>query len=153
MEFTIDTIALGGKTITVYEKLYDDGGSLIAEHTDKSDVNQQVTVIEPEIGTTAVDGADGDKNVVTDGKTTVIDTVEYKNVIPGKTYTLKGSLHVKVTDEEGNVTEKALEVDGKPVTAETTFTPEKSDGQGRGDLHLRLHRHPAGHRDGRIREP
>ena len=34
----------------------------------------------------------------------VIDTVEYKNVIPGKTYTLKGSLHVKVTDEEGNVT-------------------------------------------------
>lgn len=129
VEFTIDTIELGGKTITVYEKLYDDGGSLIAEHTDKSDVNQQVTVIEPEIGTTAVDGADGDKNVVTDGKTTVIDTVEYKNVIPGKTYTLKGSLHVKVTDEEGNVTEKALEVDGKPVTAETTFTPEKSDGK------------------------
>lgn len=129
VEFTIDTIALGGKTITVYEKLYDDGGSLIAEHTDKSDVNQQVTVIEPEIGTTALDGHDGDKNVVTDGKTTVIDTVEYKNVIPGKTYTLKGSLHVKVTDEEGNVTEKALEVDGKPVTAETTFTPEKSDGK------------------------
>lgn len=129
VEFTIDTIALGGKTITVYEKLYDDGDSLIAEHTDKSDVNQQVTVIEPEIGTTALDGHDGDKNVVTDGKTTVIDTVEYKNVIPGKTYTLKGSLHVKVTDEEGNVTEKALEVDGKPVTAETTFTPEKSDGK------------------------
>lgn len=129
VEFTIDTIALGGKTITVYEKLYDDGDSLIAEHTDKSDVNQQVTVIEPQIGTTALDGHDGDKNVVTDGKTTVIDTVEYKNVIPGKTYTLKGSLHVKVTDEEGNVTEKPLEVDGKPVTAETIFTPEKSDGK------------------------
>lgn len=129
VEFTIDTIELGGKTVTVYERLYDEGGSLIAEHADKSDVNQQVTVIEPEIGTTALDGHDGDKNVVTDGKTTVIDTVEYKNVIPGKTYTLKGSLHVKVTDEEGNVTEKALEVDGKPVTAETTFTPEKSDGK------------------------
>lgn len=129
VEFTIDTIELGGKTVTVYERLYDEGGSLIAEHADKSDVNQQVTVIEPEIGTTALDGHDGDKNVVTDGKTTVIDTVEYKNVIPGKTYTLKGSLHVKVTDEEGNVTEKALEVDGKPVTAETTFTPEKADGK------------------------
>lgn len=129
VEFTIDTIELGGKTVTVYERLYDEGGSLIAEHADKSDVNQQVTVIEPEIGTTAVDAHDGDKNVVTDGKTTVIDTVEYKNVIPGKTYTLKGSLHVKVTDEEGNVTEKALEVDGKPVTAETTFTPEKADGK------------------------
>lgn len=129
VEFTIDTIELGGKTITVYEKLYDDGGSLIAEHTDKSDVNQQVTVIEPEIGTTAVDGADGDKNVATDDKATVTDRVAYKNLIPGKTYTLKGSLHVKVTVEEGNVTEKALEVDGKPVTAETTFTPEKSDGK------------------------
>lgn len=125
----IDTLDLAGKTITVYERLYDDGGSLIAKHTDKDDVNQQVTVIEPEIGTTALDGHDGDKNVVTDGKTTVIDTVEYKNVIPGKTYTLKGSLHVKVTDEDGNVTEKALEVDGKPVTAETVFTPEKSDGK------------------------
>lgn len=129
VEFTIDTIELGGKTVTVYERLYDEGGSLIAEHADKSDVNQQVTVIEPEIGTTAVDAHDGDKNVVTDGKTTVIDTVEYKNVIPGKTYTLKGTLHVKVTDEEGNVTEKALEVDGKPVTGQTTFTPEKSDGK------------------------
>lgn len=125
----IDTLELAGETITVYEKLYDAGGSLIAKHTDKDDVNQQVTVIVPEIGTTALDGHDGDKNVVTDGKTTVIDTVEYKNVIPGKTYTLKGSLHVKVTDEEGNVTEKALEVDGKPVTAETTFTPEKADGK------------------------
>lgn len=125
----IDTLELAGKTITVYEKLYDAGGSLIAKHTDKDDVNQQVTVIVPEIGTTALDGHDGDKNVVTDGKTTVIDTVEYKNVIPGKTYTLKGSLHVKVTDEEGNVTEKAIEVDGKPVTAETTFTPEKADGK------------------------
>lgn len=124
-----ETYQHAGETITVYEKLYDEGGSLIAKHTDKDDVNQQVTVIAPEIGTTALDGHDGDKNVVTDGKTTVIDTVEYKNVIPGKTYTLKGSLHVKVTDEEGNVTEKALEVDGKPVTAETTFTPEKSDGK------------------------
>ncbi len=125
----IDTFGFAGKTITVYEKLYDEGGSLIAKHTDKDDVNQQVTVTRPQIGTTALDGHDGDKNVVTDGKTTVIDTVEYKNVIPGKTYTLKGSLHVKVTDEDGNVTEKALEVDGKPVTAETTFTPEKSDGK------------------------
>ena len=129
VEFTIDTIKLGGKTVTVYERLYDEGGSLIAEHADKSDVNQQVTVIEPEIGTTAVDGADGDKNVITDDTTEVIDTVEYTGLIPGKEYTLKGTLHVKVTDEEGNVTEKALEVDGKPVTAETTFTPEKADGK------------------------
>lgn len=124
-----ETYQHAGETITVYEKLYDEGGSLIAKHTDKDDVNQQVTVIAPEIGTTAVDGADGDKLVSTDDAATVVDTVHYKNVIPGKTYTLKGSLHVKVTDEEGNISEKALEVDGKPVTAETTFTPEKADGK------------------------
>ncbi len=128
VEFTIDTIALGGKTITVYEKLYDDGGSLIAEHTDKSDVNQQVTVIVPEIGTTAVDGADGDKNVATDDKATVTDRVAYKNLIPGKEYTVKGTLHIKKTDDEGKVTEEILKVDGKPVTAETTFTPESAEG-------------------------
>ena len=31
----IDTFGFAGKTITVYEKLYDEGGSLIAKHTDK----------------------------------------------------------------------------------------------------------------------
>ena len=127
--FTFDSRTIADKTdIVVFESL-ERTGVEIASHTDIEDGKQTTTVTRPQIGTTALDGHDGDKNVVTDGKTTLIDTVEYKNVIPGKTYTLKGSLHVKVTDEEGNVTEKALEVDGKPVTAETTFTPEKSDGK------------------------
>ena len=127
--FTFDSRAIADKTdIVVFESL-ERTGVEIANHADIEDGKQTTTVTRPQIGTTALDGHDGDKNVVTDGKTTVIDTVEYKNVIPGKTYTLKGSLHVKVTDEEGNVTEKPLEVDGKPVTAETTFTPEKSDGK------------------------
>ena len=127
--FTFDSRAIADKTdIVVFESL-ERTGVEIASHEDIEDGKQTTTVTRPQIGTTALDGHDGDKNVVTDGKTTVIDTVEYKNVIPGKTYTLKGSLHVKVTDEEGNITEKPLEVDGKPVTAETTFTPEKSDGK------------------------
>ena len=127
--FTFDSRTIADKTdIVVFESL-ERTGVEIASHADIEDGKQTTTVTRPQIGTTALDGHDGDKNVVTDGKTTVIDTVEYKNVIPGKTYTLKGTLHVKVTDEEGNVTEKALEVDGKPVTAETTFTPEKSDGK------------------------
>ena len=127
--FTFDSRTIADKTdIVVFESL-ERTGVEIASHADIEDGKQTTTVTRPQIGTTALDGHDGDKNVVTDGKTTVIDTVEYKNVIPGKTYTLKGSLHVKVTDEEGNVTEKPLEVDGKPVTAETTLTPEKSDGK------------------------
>ena len=127
--FTFDSRAIADKTdIVVFESL-ERTGVEIASHEDIEDGKQTTTVTRPQIGTTALDGHDGDKNVVTDGKTTVIDTVEYKNVIPGKTYTLKGTLHVKVSDEEGNVTEKPLEVDGKPVTAETTFTPEKADGK------------------------
>ncbi|MGJ0829980.1 VaFE repeat-containing surface-anchored protein [[Clostridium] innocuum] len=127
--FTFDSRNLEDKTdIVVFESLVRSGTEL-ASHADIDDKNQTVTVTHPEIGTTAVDGADGDKNVITDDTTEVIDTVEYTGLIPGKEYTLKGTLHVKVTDEEGNVTEKPLEVDGKPVTAETTFTPEKADGK------------------------
>lgn len=127
--FTFDSRTIADKTdIVVFESLVRSGTEL-ASHADIDDKNQTVTVTHPEIGTTAVDGADGDKNVITDDTTEVIDTVEYTGLIPGKEYTLKGTLHVKVTDEEGKVTEKPLEVDGKPVTAETIFTPEKADGK------------------------
>lgn len=124
VEMSLPTYELGGKTITVYEELYRVDGSsasLVADHRDKDDVDQQLRVIAPEIGTTAKDGVDGDKAVVPDETTTVVDTVAYKNLIPGKEYTVTGTLHVKGTD-------KALEVDGKPVTASTTFTPDKADG-------------------------
>lgn len=110
----IDTFGFAGKTITVYEKLYDEGGSLIAKHTDKDDVNQQVTVIVPEIGTTATDGADGDKLVSTDDAATVVDTVHYKNLIPGNRYALVGALFVKKTAEDGEITGEPLMVDGAP---------------------------------------
>ena len=131
VEMNVSTFGLGDKTVTVYEELYDlSSGTerLVAKHTDKDDTDQQLQIVAPKIGTTASDGVDGDKNVVTDDTTTVVDTVSYKNLIPGKEYTLKGTLHVKATDDDGNVTEKALEVDGQPVTAETTFTPEAADG-------------------------
>mgnify|MGYP001771144962 CR=1 FL=1 len=132
VEMEVPTYELGGKTITVFEELYLVNGSsetLIAEHKDKDDVDQQLDVIAPEIGTTAADGVDGDKNVVTDPETTVVDTVSYTNLIPGKEYTVTGTLHVKKTDAEGNVTEEALtDAEGNPVTSEATFTPETADG-------------------------
>ena len=132
VEMEVPTYELGGKTITVFEELYlVSGGSetLIAEHKDANDVDQQLDVIAPEIGTTAADGVDGDKNVVTDGETTVVDTVSYTNLIPGKEYVLSGTLHVKKTDAEGNVTEEALtDAEGNPVTSDVTFIPEAASG-------------------------
>ena len=128
VDFTFDSYDLAGKTLVVYETLTDEKGSKLAEHKDKDDVSQQVTVLKPEIGTTATDKADGDKNVVSEPEATVTDTVRYVNLTPGQTYKVTGTLYQKVTGKDGKVTEKKLTVDGKDVTAETEFTAEKSSG-------------------------
>lgn len=129
VDFTFDSYDLAGKTLVVYETLTDASGSKLAEHKDKDDVSQQVTVLKPEIGTTATDKADGDKNVVSEPEATVTDTVRYVNLTPGKTYKVSGTLYEKVNGKDGKVTEKKLAVNGKDVTAETEFTAEKSSGE------------------------
>lgn len=129
VDFSFDSYGLAGKTLVVYETLTDASGSKLAEHKDKDDVSQQVTVFKPEIGTTATDKADGDKNVVSEPEATVTDKVRYVNLTPGQTYKVTGTLYEKVKGKDGKVTEKKLTVDGKDVTAETEFTAEKSSGE------------------------
>ena len=129
VDFSFDSYGLAGKTLVVYETLTDASGSKLAEHKDKDDVSQQVTVLKPEIGTTATDKADGDKNVVSEPEATVTDTVRYVNLTPGKTYKVTGTLYEKVKGKDGKVTEKKFTVNGKDVTAETEFTAEKSSGE------------------------
>lgn len=128
VDFTFDSYDLAGKTLVVYETLTDTKGAKLAEHKDKDDVSQQVTVLKPEIGTTATDKADGDKNVVSEPEATVTDKVRYVNLTPGQTYKVTGTLYEKVKGKDGKVTKKKLTVDGKDVTAETEFTAETSDG-------------------------
>lgn len=129
VDFSFDSYGLAGKTLVVYETLTDESGSKLAEHKDKDDVSQQVTVLKPEIGTTATDKADGDKNVVSEPEATITDTVRYVNLTPGKTYKVTGTLYEKVKGKDGKVTEKKFTVNGKDVTAETEFTAEKSSGE------------------------
>ena len=129
VDFTFDSYDLAGKTLVVYETLTDANGAKLAEHKDKDDVSQQVTVLKPEIGTTATDKADGDKNVVSEPEATITDTVRYVNLTPGKTYKVTGTLYEKVKGKDGKVTEKKFTVNGKDVTAETEFTAEKSSGE------------------------
>lgn len=129
VDFSFDSYGLAGKTLVVYETLTDASGSKLAEHKDKDDVSQQVTVLKPEIGTTATDKADGDKNVVSEPEATITDTVRYVNLTPGKTYKVTGTLYEKVKGKDGKVTEKKFTVNGKDVTAETEFTAEKSSGE------------------------
>ena len=129
VDFSFDSYGLAGKTLVVYETLTDASSSKLAEHKDKDDVSQQVTVLKPEIGTTATDKADGDKNVVSEPEATITDTVRYVNLTPGKTYKVTGTLYEKVKGKDGKVTEKKFTVNGKDVTAETEFTAEKSSGE------------------------
>ena len=48
--------------------------------------------------------------------------MEYKHLVPGKEYKIVGTLMDKSTG-------KPFEIDGKPITSEVTFTPEKSNGE------------------------
>ena len=119
MEFTFDASALKGKAVVVFETLYLTDKE-IAAHADIEDADQTITFLNPEIGTTAT-GKNGEKTLDATAETVIVDTVAYTGLQPGQEYTLKGQLMDKATGE-------AVQVDGQPVTSETTFTPESSDG-------------------------
>ncbi|MCH5324290.1 MAG: VaFE repeat-containing surface-anchored protein [Eubacterium sp.] len=74
----------------------------------------------PEIGTTAT--VDGKKEIVATGTVTIKDIVSYKHLVPGNEYTVTGVLMDKATG-------KQFFVNGKPVTAETTFIAETENGE------------------------
>ena len=72
-----------------------------------------------EIGTKAT--VEGEKEVDPLDKVTLTDTVSYTGLVPGKEYRATGVLMNKETGEK-------LLVDGKEVTAETTFIAETKNG-------------------------
>lgn len=90
------------------------------------DTNEQIIEITavndriPELKTTAT--VDGEKETTAKGEITIEDVVEYKHLVPGKEYKIVGTLMDKATG-------KPFEIDGKPVTSELTFIPEKSSGK------------------------
>ena len=79
-------------------------------------VNDQI----PELKTTAT--IDGEKEVEVKDEITIEDVVEYKHLVPGKEYTIKGILMDKSTNEP-------FTVDGIEITSEVTFTPEEPNGE------------------------
>lgn len=79
-------------------------------------VNDQI----PELKTIAT--IDGEKEAEVKDEITIEDVVEYKHLVPGKEYTIKGVLMDKATNEP-------FKVDGKEITSEVTFTPEKPNGE------------------------
>ena len=127
--FTFDASDLKAKDKVVAFESLSLNGKELASHADIADKSQTVTITKPEVGTTAKDGFDGNQTVVSDTEVSVVDTVKYKNVTPGKTYKVSGTLYEKVTDKDGKVTKKQLlDADGNPVTAETEFVPDDTYG-------------------------
>ena len=118
--FTFDAKFIKGNTkLVVFETLYRDGKEL-AVHADIEDENQTVKVKVPEIGTQAT--VDGKKEITASGRVKIEDTVSYKNLTPGKEYTVKGVLMNKATGEP-------LLADGKEIRSSFTFKPDKPDGE------------------------
>ncbi len=117
VEFNVNTSALAGKDIVVYESAYY-GNALVVAHTDINDANQTVTVVS--LNTAASDKADGDKWIVAGDVTTVRDTVSYC-LRKGSTFTINGTLMDKATGQP-------VRNGGQAITASKTITPTSNCG-------------------------
>ncbi len=117
--FTFPKEALKGKEVVAFESC-EINGKVIASHEDIEDADQ--TVVYPEIGTEAKDGQTETHHGLNDS-TSITDIVAYKNLKPGKEYTMTGTLMDKATG-------KAItDADGREIAASQKFTPEKKDGE------------------------
>ena len=122
--FTFENVVYGSYTVrelrpaagyleneTVYAVTVDEDGDVV-----------EITVVNdliPEIGTTATIGEE--KEVCATEVFTLTDTVEYKHLVPGKEYTVKGILMDKATGEP-------FLQNGEQITSEVTFVPEAPSG-------------------------
>lgn len=120
MDFPINSIYNEDTDTVVFEFLFK-GSELIANESDLGNEGQTVSIVTPKLSTTATDKTDGDHTLLPSREATVVDHVEYTDLIPGKEYTVSGTLMDKSTGEP-------LVVGDGNVTAETTFVPNKADG-------------------------
>lgn len=122
--FTFENVVYGSYTVrelrpaagyleneTVYAVTVDEDGDVV-----------EITVVNdliPEIGTTAAIGEE--KEVCATEVFTLTDTVEYKHLVPGEEYTVKGILMDKATGEP-------FLQNGEQITSEVTFVPKAPSG-------------------------
>ena len=120
VEFVFDGSTLAGKTVVMYENIYYNN-KLVGVHADISDEAQIIYV--PSVKTAATDTKTETKLTYAEKDIKITDTVEYTNLIPGKTYKVTGTAVDKKTG-------KAIkDADGKAVTSEAEITPETADGK------------------------
>ncbi len=132
VSYRFDGSGLAGKTIVAYEQLClprygvenpdpekTDDWMMVTAHEDIEDGDQTVYV--PKIGTTLTETTTGEHYVEAGEEIILSDRVRYENLIPGKTYLMKGILVDRETGE-------ALMKDGEPVENSRVFSPTEPDG-------------------------
>ncbi len=118
---TLHDSNLAGIDLVVYEYLYS-GSTLIGLHESPNDTDQIITVKTPTINTVAYDAQNRTKELPV-GTTTIIDEVEYHDLVPGKTYTVAGKLMRKSDNQP------VKDKDGNDVAGTTTFTATGTTGK------------------------
>ena len=101
LEFTFNATALAGKTVVVFEDVYQDKIK-VATHADITDEEQSVYI--PNIGTKLTGKDSEEKEFHAFDKIELKDVMKYENLIKGKVYYAKGELINKKT---GKVIQKA----------------------------------------------
>ena len=124
--FAFEAEDLANKSLVAYEKLFK-GDKEITKHEDITDEGQ--TVRFPEIKTSLVDAPSLTKTVSGTTKVKLVDTVKYKNLIPGKTYTVNGTMHVKKINRDGIIYDGGVvSHESKVLTGSKTFVPDEPNG-------------------------
>ena len=121
LTFTFDSRQLDKDTkLVVFDELYR-ADTLLAVHKDIDAEDQTVEIRVPKIGTTAT-FEDGEKEIIANEEITIIDSVAYSDLKPGKEYTVSSVLMDKETGKA------FLDINGEEVRASTTFVPEEPTG-------------------------
>lgn len=121
MQIEFDASPFAGRTIVVYEYLYQDGVE-ISRHEDLNDKKQQIYVKDKlKLNTTAIDLISGTHEAIAKKDVTIRDNVDHFGLIKGQEYVLKGILMDQTTG-------KPLVINGKQITAEKSVQIETADG-------------------------
>ncbi len=110
-----DASKYAGKTLVAFETMTNDKGEVITEHKDAKDTDQWIKI--PLIHTNAQGDIDDESNAERpEGQPIKItDTVTYKNLEVGKTYTMTAELHER--DENGK--DKGIVKERSPIRLRT----------------------------------
>ncbi|MBR1815553.1 MAG: VaFE repeat-containing surface-anchored protein [Lachnospiraceae bacterium] len=117
LEFYLDSTALKGKNITVFEDLYYNNEK-VAMHADINDTEQQVHY--PELHTNLKSADDEEKLIYPEELIKLTDTVDIANVCAGDKFILIGVIYDKAAGDK-------LILDGREVTGYSEFIAQDNE--------------------------